>query len=154
MTMPSTTTSSPQTKMLSRTDALYAAWMVEKGHINKKGWDFLRDSLQLPIGTPKAQIRSTLETFLAQGEVESKSGKDHWTYEASLDGQYDDSFGDSNLGDGFWCLFLNSEQSFICRESDSSFWDIYGEYDSQDDAKHAFEGLRNYYEGKNEENAD
>ena len=107
--------------MLSRIDALYGLWTIERGHLNKEGWNYLRDGLDLPVGTPKAQIKSTLETFLANGDAESKSGKDHWTYLASLDGDYDDSFGDANEGDGFWCLFLNPGVSFICRETSSGF---------------------------------
>jgi hypothetical protein len=145
--------------MLSRTDALYGAWAIEKGHLNKEGWDYLRDGLDLPTGTPKAQIRSTLETYLAQTdydatEQESMSGKDHWTYLASLDGDYDDSFGDSNEGDGWYALFLNPEVSFICRETPSGFWDIYAEYGDATDAKNSFENLRTSYERTIHEGAD
>jgi hypothetical protein len=128
--------------MLSRIDALYGDWAIQKGHLNKQGWDFLRDGLDLPVGTPKAQIKSTLETYLANGdEGESKSGKDHWTYLASLEGDYDESFGDANEGDGFWCLFLNPEESFICRETPSGFWDIYAKYGDANDAKNSWENL-------------
>jgi len=132
--------------MLTRTDALYGDWAIQKGHLNKEGWDFLREGLYLPVGTPKAQIKSTLETYLSQTDPleeypESKSGKDHWTYEASLDGDYDDSFGDANEGDGFWCLFLNPEESFICRETPSGFWDIYAKYGDANDAKNSWENL-------------
>jgi hypothetical protein len=140
--------------MLSRIDALYGDWAIEKGHLNKQGWDFLREGLDLPIGTPKAQIRSTLETYLANGDAGSKSGKDHWTYEASLDGHYDESFGDANEGDGFWCLFLNPKESFICRESTDGFWEIVAEYGDATDAKNSFENLRTSYERTIYEGAD
>ena len=140
--------------MLSRTNALYGLWAIEKGHLNKQGWDFLREGLDLPIGTPKAQIRSTLETYLANGDAGSKSGKDHWTYEASLDGHYDESFGDANEGDGFWCLFLNPKESFICRESTDGFWEIVAEYGDATDAKNSFENLRTSYERTIYEGAD
>ena len=132
--------------MLTRIDALYGAWAIEKGHLNKEGWDFLRDGLDLPIGTPKAQIKSTLETFLANGDCESKSGKDHWTYEASLNGDYDDSFGSATEGNGFWALFLNPEESFICRESTYGFWEIVATYKDSEDAANAFENFRKSYE--------
>ena len=142
-------------KMLSRIDALYGDWAIQKGHLNKQGWDFLREGLYLPVGTPKAQIKSTLETYLAQGdEGESKSGKDHWTYLASLDGDYDDSFGDANEGDGWYALFLNPEESYICRETPSGFWDIYAKYGDVNDAKNSFENLRNSYEEVFHEGAD
>jgi hypothetical protein len=53
---------------MTRTDALFAMWMIEKRTLHKDGWEFLRESLDLPIGTPKAQIRSTLETYLYAGD--------------------------------------------------------------------------------------
>ena len=145
--------------MLSRTDALYGAWAIEKGHLNKEGWDYLRDGLDLPIGTPKAQIKSTLETYLSQTDPleeypESKSGKDHWTYLASLDGDYDDSFGNANEGDGWYALFLNPEVSFICRASTQGFWEIVAEYEDVNDAKNSFENLRKSYEEAFHEGAD
>ena len=142
-------------KMLSRIDALYGDWAIQKGHLNKQGWDFLREGLYLPVGTPKAQIKSTLETYLAQGdEPESKSGKDHWTYLASLDGDYDDCFGDANEGDGWWALFMNPEVSYICRESPQGFWEIVAEYKDANDAKNSFENLRTSYEREIHEGAD
>ncbi len=144
--------------MLSRTDALYGAWAIEKGHLNKEGWDFLREGLDLPVGTPKAQIRSTLETYLAQTdpveEPESKSGKDHWTYLASLEGDYDDSFGDVTLGGSWWALFLNPEESFICRETSSGFWDIYAKYGDVNDAKNSWKNLLKAYGEVYDESAD
>ena len=145
--------------MLTRTDALYGDWAIQKGHLNKEGWDFLREGLYLPVGTPKAQIKSTLETYLSQTDPleeypESKSGKDHWTYLASLDGDYDDSFGDANEGDGWYALFLNPEVSYICRESPQGFWEIVAEYGDATDAKNSFENLRKSYEEAFHEGAD
>ena len=49
---------------LTRDNALLAAYLIEKGEMSPEGWKALRDSLDAPIGTPKAQLKSVLEQYL------------------------------------------------------------------------------------------
>ena len=49
---------------LTRDNALLAAYLIEKGEMSPEGWKALRDSLDAPIGTPKAQLKSVLNQYL------------------------------------------------------------------------------------------
>ena len=53
---------------LTRDNALLAAYLIEKGEMSPEGWKALRDSLDAPIGTPKAQLKSVLDQYLNETE--------------------------------------------------------------------------------------
>lgn len=62
---------------LTRTDALYAAWAIEKGHLDRGGWNYLQEGLDLPVGSPRAQIKSVLEQCLRETDPqEEPDGQD------------------------------------------------------------------------------
>ena len=49
---------------LTRDNALLAAYLIEKGQMPPDGWKAIREALDAPIGTPKAQLKSVLEQYL------------------------------------------------------------------------------------------
>lgn len=49
---------------LTRDNALLAAFLIEKGQMVPEGWKALREALDAPIGTPKAQLKSVLDQYL------------------------------------------------------------------------------------------
>ena len=49
---------------LTRDNALLAAFLIEKGQMNPEGWKAMREALDMPTGSPRAQIKSVLEQYL------------------------------------------------------------------------------------------
>jgi len=49
---------------LTRTDALLAWYLIEKGKMPSSGWKALQEGLDMPVGSPRAQIKSVLEQCL------------------------------------------------------------------------------------------
>lgn len=49
---------------LTRDNALLGAFLIEKGQMNPEGWKALREALDMPTGSPRAQIKSVLQQYL------------------------------------------------------------------------------------------
>ena len=54
---------------LTRDNALLAAYLIEKAQMNPEGWKALREALDMPVGSPRTQIRSVLEQYLNETDT-------------------------------------------------------------------------------------
>ena len=49
---------------MTRDNALLAAFLIEKGQMVPEGWKALQEALDMPTGSPRAQVKSVLEQYL------------------------------------------------------------------------------------------
>jgi hypothetical protein len=51
---------------MTRDNALLAAFLIEKGQMVPEGWKALQEALDMPIGSPRAQLKSVLDHYLKE----------------------------------------------------------------------------------------
>lgn len=49
---------------MTRDNALLAAYLIEKGQMVPEGWKALQEALDMPTGSPRAQVKSVLNQYL------------------------------------------------------------------------------------------
>ena len=54
---------------MTRDNALLAAFLIEKGQMVPEGWKALQEALDMPVGSPRAQIKSVLEQYLHETDT-------------------------------------------------------------------------------------